>query len=226
MGATLQWRNEPVGRVDRSFGATVRFGSGRDAGTGYLAYSDRVGPGVVILHDGTGLEPWCTQLADALNDDGFTVLVPDLLAGAEPSPDPARLPDDVAPDDAVRRAGAALDHLVDNWHPRAGVVGFGPGAELAVRLAGGRDVDALVLYSGVADLPDVPVAGHYPGADANLASRAEAVFARAAARGSEVELYVYEGAPRDWPNPRAGDPVGDAALSLERTTELFHYHLS
>lgn len=224
----MQWRSEPVGRVERAFGATVRFGSGRGVCSGYLAYSDRVGPGVVVLHDGGGLQPWCSALADALNDDGFTVLVPDVLAEIEPSDDPARLPAGLDYGIALRRAGAALEHLVDNWHPRAGVIGFGPGADLALRLARAHDVDALVLYAGIGDgdLPDVPVAGHVASGDAELTGRAEEAFAQAERRGAEVELYVYDGAPRGWPNPVAGDAGDAAALSLERTAELLHYHLS
>src|ERR671918_123694 len=128
MGSTLQWR-EPPDRDARDFETFVEFGRGRRSGTGFMAYSERSGPGVVLLHPPPSWTDPVLDLARLIHSDGFTVLVPDDQSGSE-----------------LERIGAAADHRIDNWHPRCGVVGFGPSAEIAVQLAGARGCDALVLY--------------------------------------------------------------------------------
>ena len=121
MGKSIQWRprNE---KQPRSYGETVHYGGRRDGGRAYLAHSDRVGPGVLVIGE-SGRE-----LADALAADGFTVLVPE--------PTGENLP---------ARMTAAADFLRDNWHPRVGVVGIGSRAALAADLAARISLDALVL---------------------------------------------------------------------------------
>ena len=123
MGASLQWRGEQP-REPASYGKTITFGNIRDKGTGYMSYSERVGPGVVVLGGSMRLCDWLTE-------EGFTALAPDL------PPDPAV---------SERVVDAALDHLVDNWHPRVGVVAFGDYRTLAARLAERRPVDAIALF--------------------------------------------------------------------------------
>src|ERR671918_868854 len=130
MGSTLQWR-EPPDRDARDFETFVEFGRGRRSGTGFMAYSERSGPGVVLLHPPPSWTDPVLDLARLIHSDGFTVLVPDDQSGSE-----------------LERIGAAADYLIDNWHPRFGVVGFGPSAEIAVQLVGARGCDALVLYGG------------------------------------------------------------------------------
>jgi hypothetical protein len=69
------------------------------------------------------------DFARTVHGDGFTVLVPDLDGGAEPA-----------------RLTSAAEFLVDNWHPRLGVVGFGEAVAVAGQIAEERACDALVLY--------------------------------------------------------------------------------
>ena len=119
-----------------------------------MAFSDRVGPGVLLVHDESGLRGWLIALADEFREAGFTVLCPD-LHGTNERTARARL-----------RSGAA--HLTDNWHPRLGIVGFSIGADLAAELAGEIDLSALVLFSPSVSLSaglDIPVQVH-PGPDA------------------------------------------------------------
>ena len=123
MGVTIQWRDENR-REPAAYGKAITFGNLRDKGTGYMSYSERVGPGVVVLGGSA-------RLCDWLTDEGFTALAPDLPADEEA---------------ADRIVDAAVDHLVDNWHPRVGVVAIGPGRALATRLAERRSLDSIALF--------------------------------------------------------------------------------
>ena len=129
MGVTMQWRGEPD-REPHTYGKTVTFGNLRDKGSGYMSYSERIGPGVVVLAD--DLDAGAKSFADALMHEGFTVLVPELDAS-----DPAR---------AQRVAVAAIEYLVDNWHPRIGIVAFGTTVDMARAIADLRVLDATALF--------------------------------------------------------------------------------
>lgn len=115
MGASLQWR-EPNDRRAAVARRTIRFGGRRDGGTGYFVASQRAGPSVLVLGDD---DRQGAALADALGIEGFTV-----LAVGEHQP---------------QVVAAAADHLVQNWHPRLGLVCIA--VEPPVDVA----VDALVL---------------------------------------------------------------------------------
>jgi dienelactone hydrolase len=130
---TLYWR-EPPRRDPRDFETFVEFGRGRRSGRGFMAYSERAGPGVLVLHPAPSWPDPVLDFARAVHGDGFTVLVPD--AGVDGG------------DGELERVAAAADYLADNWHPRLGIVGFGAAAVMACRLAGARECDALVLYGG------------------------------------------------------------------------------
>jgi hypothetical protein len=131
----------------------VTFGNLRDKGTGYMAHSDRVGPGIVLLTGEPGLPDWATELADHLTDEGFTVLVPALEEM-----------DDAARD---RLLMAAASFLADNWHPRVGAIAFDDATVAAKTLAQAHPLDAIALYSkgagvelGVEGTDPVPVVEH------------------------------------------------------------------
>ena len=137
MGSTLHWR-EPPGRDARDFETIVEFGRGRCSGTGFMAYSERSGPGVLMLHPPPSWADPVIDFARGVHSDGFTVLVPELGVDREGA--------------GLERIAEAADYLVDNWHPRLGVVGFGDAAELAGQFAGDRQCDAVVLCGG--QVPD------------------------------------------------------------------------
>jgi hypothetical protein len=131
MGASLQWRGENP-RDPSSYGKTVTFGNLRDKGTGYMSYSERVGPGVVVLGGSHELCDWLTA-------EGFTALAP-------------ALPDDAASGDRI--VDAAVDHLVDNWHPRVGVLAIGTSRQIAQRLLERRALDAAALLESETEADD------------------------------------------------------------------------
>ncbi len=125
----MQWRGEND-REPARYGKAVTFGNIRDKATAYMSYSDRVGPGIVVL----GGTP---ELCDRLTLEGFTALAPDL-------------PEDR--DKAVRVLEAAIDHLADNWHPRVGLLAFGTSATFIK--APNRTLDAVVALSAPDDVDD------------------------------------------------------------------------
>lgn len=128
MGATLQWRgfqDRPV-RVGSQH---VRFGGGRSAASGYLAHSSRVGPGILLLADPASGIDEMIELADALCTEGFTALVP--LNGDTLGPEVL---------------DAAVDFLVDNWHPRCGLIAFGRSCPSGKALVERRSLDGLSLH--------------------------------------------------------------------------------
>jgi hypothetical protein len=170
MGATMQWR-QPPDREDRRRGDLVEFGRGRSRGRGYLAHSDRVGPGVLLLEAGG------PPRADRLNAEGFTVLVPDV---------------DMAAAEGDMLEAAAL-FLSANWHPRMAVVAVGAAGVAAAGLLLEREVplDALVLYDAIPSaLPQIPVLGHYS-ADTYL-PQVQHFFESLLESGREIEVFVYD----------------------------------
>lgn len=55
------------------------------SGLAYFIGPERPGLPVLLLHSWHGMNAASKRLADRLADEGFTVLLPDLLAGAQPS---------------------------------------------------------------------------------------------------------------------------------------------
>lgn len=147
MGVTLQWRSEQT-RAERRYGTIVEFGGGAARGNGYMSHSDRVGPGVVVVHDAFGLHDDVIRFCDDLNLEGFTVLAPDLYTGriAETEGEASALAAALDEGRAERLVREAAEHLTANWHPRVGIVGLGWGATLGAIAAEGSRPDALVAW--------------------------------------------------------------------------------
>ena len=131
MGVTVQWRGENE-REPTAYGKTIAFGNLRDKGTGYMSYSDRVGPGIVVLGGSK-------EICDRLTDEGFTALAPVLT-------------EDEAKND--RLIDAAIDHLLDNWHPRVGIIGVGNAGRLVHRALDRRSVDGSAVLDDEAELDE------------------------------------------------------------------------
>src|SRR5213594_1656189 len=73
----------------------VKFPSGRDTITAYLAYPERKDPApvVVVIHEIFGMSDFIRQTTEQLAHDGFVAIAPDLLSrrgGTPASPDSAR----------------------------------------------------------------------------------------------------------------------------------------
>lgn len=187
----------------------VRFGGLSDRGEGYAAYSQRSGPGVLVLHPEGSSAPSARAFANGLARRGFTALVPDL------------------PED-LRVLGAAAAHLAQNWHPRLGVVGLPGGGGLALRVAAAVGCDATVIYGETeGEVPPAgarmgPVLVHLPGGGAAL--DADRLRRELAGAGIEAEIVVGPGEP-GLDNLVA--PAGEEAdASWEITVDFLLRHLS
>src|SRR6266851_10435141 len=122
----------------------VKFPSGRDTITAYLAYPERKGPapGVIVIHEIFGMSDFVRQTTEQLAKDGFVALAPDLLSrrgGTPPSTDDARKliaglnPDTLTLD--LDGTVAYLKTLKAVRSDRIGVIGFCWGGGQSFRYA-------------------------------------------------------------------------------------------
>jgi carboxymethylenebutenolidase len=234
MGRSIEWRSPREGR-GRTFRKSIQFGRRSDSGTGYMSYSDRVGPSIILLHEFFGLQDSFKGLADGLNDHGFTVLAPDLYDGVvvETVEDAQRMAQSLDDRRAVRRVVAAAEHLTANWHPRLGVIGFSLGASFAVALAQERSVDAVVLFYGLRDVDvdrwNTPILGHYAEVDEWMPpEEVRSAFEALAGAGIDAEMHTYPGTGHWFANPAvqpAYDPSA-ADLAMNRTIAFLRRELA
>jgi carboxymethylenebutenolidase len=202
-----------------------------DKGMGYMAYSERVGPSVLVLHDAYGMLPSVRSLVDRFVAEGFTALAVDLYGGktADDAAKARALAAGLDTTDTMKRLLAAAEHLSSNWHPRLGIVGFSTGASLATALAREVDVDATVVYYGGGggleeSWAERPLLGHFARGD-DFMPAASALIALGALE--DAEAFVYDAA-HGFANSgltRSYEPAA-AELALARTLEELRYQLS
>src|SRR5881628_28697 len=122
----------------------VKYLSGKDTITAYLAYPERKdpAPAVLVIHEIFGLSDFIRQTTEQLARDGFVAIAPDLLSrrgGTPASPDSARrLIAGLEPDTLTRDldATAAYVKRLKAVRPeRVGVIGFCWGGGQSFRYA-------------------------------------------------------------------------------------------
>src|SRR5881396_220598 len=122
----------------------VKYPSGKDTITGYLAYPERKdpAPGVVVIHEIFGMSDFIRQTTEQLAKDGFVAIAPDLLSrrgGTPPSTDDARkLIAGLDPDTVTKDLDATVAYVkrVKAARPdRVGVIGFCWGGGQSFRYA-------------------------------------------------------------------------------------------
>ncbi|MFP5297884.1 MAG: dienelactone hydrolase family protein [Actinomycetota bacterium] len=233
----IQHPQEPNDKEPGKSSGLITFGGRRDGGKGYLAQSQRVGPGVVLLHQWYGLQPSFQRMADRLRDEGFTVLVPDLFDGfvaaddAEAEAKAAEVESD--PEAVLRRVEGAARFLTDNWHPRVGLIGHSFGAYFGAQLAQRFPLEAVVLYYGYAGIPDpggwtAPVLVHLAETDPFVEDEDVVEVSTALDQaGVEHEWHTYPGTGHSFANEDVAAYDQEAAeLAHERTVEFLHHHLA
>jgi carboxymethylenebutenolidase len=233
MGASFAWR-EPRSTEVRAFSKTVCFGGRRDATTGYLSFSNRVGPSVLVLHDFLGMQQSVRDFADGLRDTGFTVLAPDLYDGAAFDSAEHAHAMGFGPEATLRRALAAAEHLGANWHPTLGAVGFSLGAGLACALAQEGILEAAVVYYGTGDFAPArwrgAVQGHFPPRDEQHSDLSEisGAFRCLIDHGVEAELHLYPDTLPMFANQGASGAYDRRAeeTARGRTIDFLRYHLA
>ena len=122
-------------------GSDIEFDHQAERVSAYLARPAAPrGPGVIAIHEASGLVDHTRDVADRLAREGFVALAPDLYRGktAATPGEAAQLMRDLPLARAERDLDGAVLELL-NWEatqgPRVGVVGFGMGGALALRVA-------------------------------------------------------------------------------------------
>ena len=209
---------------------------------GYLARPKAGGklPGIVVVHENRGLNPYIEDVARRLAVDNYLAFAPDGLTSVGGYPgddekgaqafqkvDRAKMTEDFVA--AARWLKARPDCT-----GKIGVVGFcyggGIANTLAVRLGG--DLAAAVAFYGAqptaADVPKIkaPLLLHYASLDTRLTGGWPAYEEALKANGKTYSGYVYEGAQHGFHNdttPRYDEAA--AKLAWQRTVEFFNRYL-
>jgi len=187
----------------------VKFLSGQDSITGYLAYPERStpGPAIVMIHEIFGMSDFVRESAERLAKEGFVVLAPDLLSrrgGTPASADSARrLIASLNPDTLTKDLDAAVAYvrgLKSVKADRIGVIGFCWGGGESFRYAtNNASIKAFVVCYGprpnLADISRIRAAGLgiYADKDVRINSDLYDVTMWTAKNHVEYEFKVYPG---------------------------------
>jgi carboxymethylenebutenolidase len=217
----------------------VEFGRRNDACTGLLCYSERSGPGVVLLHEFFGLQDSFKEYSARLCDQGFTVLAPDLYDGriAGSVDEALEIEENLDREAGMRRVEAACDFLVDNWHPRVGTIGFSMGTEFADGLARSRPVEATVLYYGLGKGDAKGFSGsllvHLAESDEWMDEwmtddEIKGTISGLVEGGVDAEVHTYPGTTHWFANLAVPDAYVDEAaeLAFTRTVDFLKHNLA
>jgi carboxymethylenebutenolidase len=223
--------------------ATVPSPEGNGSIRGYLARpASSAGklPGVLVIHENRGLNPYIEDVARRLAVEHFIAFAPDGLTSVGGYPgddekgaqafqkvDRAKMTEDFVA--ALRWLQARPDCT-----RQVGAVGFcfggGMANTLAVRM--GSDLAAAVAFYGmqpaVADVPKIKAAVqlHYASLDTRITAGWPAYEEALKANHVTYAGYVYEGAQHGFHNdttPRYDEPA--AKLAWQRTLDFFNKYL-
>jgi carboxymethylenebutenolidase len=222
---------------------TVPSPQGNGTIRGYLVHPANAtgkAPGVLVVHENRGLNPYIEDVARRLATSGFMALAPDGLTsvGGYPGDDEkgATLFMQVDRNKMTEDFVAAAKWLKarPDCTGKIGVVGFcyggGIANTLAVRL--GSDLAAAVPFYGAqptaADVAKIkaPILAHYGSLDARITGGWPAFDAALKANNVTHEGFVYEGANHGFHNdttPRYDEAA--AKLAWQRTIDFFNKYL-
>ena len=221
---------------------TVQSPQGNGSIKGYLAQpaKGKKHPGVLVIHENRGLNPYVEDVARRLAKVGYVAYAPDGLTsvGGFPGTDEAgalafRKVDGKKMFEDFVAAAEWLKKRPDSTG-KLGAIGFcfGGGVvnQLAVRL--GSDLNAGVAYYGrqpaAADVPKIsaPLMLHYAGADQGVDAGIPAFETALKANNKKYELFMYDGKQHGFHNDTTPRYDPDAAkLSWERSLEFFKKNL-
>src|SRR5207302_2279994 len=205
----------------------VKYASGKDSITAYLAYPERPNPapGVIVIHEIFGMSDFVRQTTEQLAKDGFVALAPDLLSrrgGTPPSADDARRliagldPDTITGD--LDAAGAYLRGLKAVRADRIGVIGFCWGGGQSFRYAtNNRALRAFVVCYGPSpkteDLARIQARGLgvYAENDARTDAGVPDAVAALKQAGKDYRYAIYPGVGHGFLRAREKPEVADSA---------------
>ncbi len=228
---------------------TVDSPKGNGSIKGYFARPANAGgklPGVLVIHENRGLNPYIEDVARRLAVANFLAFAPDGLTsvGGYPASDDAKTSEEKAAalfgkvdKPKMNEDFIASAHWLKNRSDCTGKIGavgfcFGGGVvnTLAVRL--GSDLSAAVPFYGAqppaADAAKIkaPMLLHYAALDTRITGNWPAWEAALKANHVTYEGFVYEGANHGFHNdttPRYDEAA--AKLAWQRTIDFFNKHL-
>ncbi|HXO85654.1 MAG TPA: dienelactone hydrolase family protein [Gemmatimonadales bacterium] len=205
----------------------VKFTSGKDTITAYLAYPERSGPApaVIVIHEIFGTSDFIKQTTEQLAKDGFVAIAPDLLSrrgGTPATQDSARKliatlnPDTVTMDiDATR---AYLNKVKAVRSGQIGIIGFCWGGGQSFRYAtNAPELKAFVVCYGPAPNPAdmskirAKGLGVYGENDARINAGLNDAAAAMKAAGKDYPYTVYSGVGHGFLRSREKPEVADSA---------------
>ncbi len=197
-------------------------------------------PGVLVIHENRGLNPYIEDVARRLAVANFVALAPDGLSslGGYPGDDEKgvqlfrQVDREKVTQDFLAAARWLKDHAATT--DKLGVVGFcyggGMANELAVRM--GAELSAAVPFYGGQPPADqvgkikAPLLLHYASLDKRVNDGWPAYEAALKAHGADYTAHMYEGANHGFHNdttPRYDEAA--AKLAWQRTLDFFNRHL-
>lgn len=229
LGVVALMAVRPSGRPADIHAEYVKYLSGNDTVTAYIAYPERPqpAPAVIVIHEIFGVSDFVRQTTEQLAKDGFVAIAPDLLSrrGGTPStPDSARKlistlqPDSVTADlDATRRYLNTLRSVRAN---EIGVIGFCWGGGQSFRYATNTpELKAFVVCYGPsanpADMAKIRAKGLgvYAENDARINAGLNDAAAAMRAAGKEYPYSIYPGVGHGFFRTREKPEVADSAWS-------------
>lgn len=198
-------------------------------------------PGVVVVHENRGLNPYIEDVARRLAKDGFVALAPDGLTsvGGYPGNDEQGkvLQQQVDPEKLMNDFFAAIEFLKAHdaiGGRKVGITGFcyGGGVANAAAVAYPELGAAVPFYGRQAKPEDVarikaPLLLHYAEHDPRVNEGWPAYEAALKAQKKHYEAYIYPGANHGFHNdstPRYDEAA--AQLAWDRTVEWFKRYLA
>ena len=196
-------------------------------------------PGVVVVHENRGLNPYIEDVARRTAKAGFIALAPDGLSsvGGYPGNDPKglALQQQVDPTKLMNDFFAAIEWLMhhDSSTGKVGITGFcyGGGVSNAAAVAYPELGAAVPFYGRQPKAEDVakiraPLLLHYAELDTGINQGWPAYEAALKANNKTYEAYVYKGVNHGFHNdstPRYDEAA--AKLAWERTVAWFKKYL-
>lgn len=197
-------------------------------------------PGVVVVHENRGLNPYIEDVARRLAKAGFIALAPDGLTsvGGYPGNDAKgrELQQSVDPEKLMNDFFAAIEFLTghEETTDKIGITGFcyGGGVSNAAAVAYPELAAAVPFYgrqAPVEAVPEIqaPLLLHFAERDDNVNAGWPAYEAALKESGKTYEAYIYPGTNHGFHNdstPRYDEAA--AKLAWERTLEWFRKYLA
>lgn len=197
-------------------------------------------PGVVVVHENRGLNPYIEDVARRVAKEGFIALAPDGLTsvGGYPGNDEKgrELQRTVDPEKLMNDFFAAIEFLKahDATTEKVGITGFcyGGGVSNAASVAYPELAAAVPFYGRQAPVEAVekiqaPLLFHFAEMDENVNATWPAYEAALKEQGKTYEAYIYPGTNHGFHNdstPRYDEAA--AKLAWDRTIDWFKKHLA